>query len=808
MRISLILGYGGSYAKPFKEVLESISVKYRVQYLIVTDASKPTKDVVEFIKSSDAILLYTHTLPQELVEAIRNSVAKVVLSFSENFQEFSRGVAILFDAWKYFKIGGKENLKSLIELVLNYLGVDAKPSPPQEIPWHGIWHPELGLFNSTQEYLKIYPHSNKPLVAIIFYRSYWLTSNTKPVEALVKALEAEGLGTLPVFTHGFKDSFLNTPTIEDSIKEFLIVNGKPIVDAVLVLTSFFILDHGKWHRSFYKDRFKTVDGVELLKALNIPVIKLVIDHYQSVGEWLANPAGVSPLTQVYHVIMPEVDGAIEPIFIAGAKIDENGAKTYEPFMMHASYVARRVRKWIELRNAKPWERRIAIVLNNPPCRGVEASIGVGMGLDVPETVARILHRLAELGYNVGDLSALPRDGKELMKMFLEKRATSEFRWTSVDDIVKRGGYVDMVPIDLYMQWFNELPEEVRKVMVSEWGDPRNLASGKIEKIFAGGIYNGKFVVPGLRFGNVVVIPQPKFGCAGAGCDGRICKILHNPTVPPPHQWLAVYRWITRVFKAHLILHVGTHGTLEFRPGKGVGLSSYCWPETTLDDVPFLYIYIVSNPMEGVIAKRRGYAAIVDHVYPPMMDARNGLEELDKLVEEFENVRRLGEEHRAKVVYSQIVSKVKELGLPINLNLSEEEIVSSVHRFLDMVRSSQVENGLHIFGYMNQDVEKIAKSVVTVMEFDTPSWKSIVRAVAMYLGLDYDEILSNPSGYCSVLGVSNRKAKEILMDIAQRVVKKLLEMGVTSSSLTPDFLENVLNEVVREVVLVGSYIHKS
>jgi len=805
MRITVILGYGGSYVKIFREILGSLSSRYAIQYIIATDDEEPTNELINFIRSSDAILLYVSRLNEEMVEAIKNSSAKIILSFSESFQELSRGSQILAEAWRYFKLGGRENIKGLLELVLSNLGLDIKPSPPQEIPWHGIWHPELGVYMSTREYLRSYPYANRPLVALIFYRSRWLIEDTKVIEALVKTLETEGLGVIPIFTYGFRDYLLNTPTVEDSLREFLILEGRSIVDLVVILTSFFVLDHGKWFSNEYRKRFSRVESVELLNTLNTPIIKPVIEHHQSIEEWLSNSSGISSLTQVYHVIMPEVDGAIEPVFIAGVRKDEYGSKIQEPFEPHVKYIAKRIKKWIELRRTPPQERRIAIVLNNPPCRGVEASIGVGLGLDVPETIVRLLHKLREYGYDVGDPSRLPKSGTDLMKIFLERRATSEFRWTSIDDIVRRGGYVDMVPMDLYMQWFNELPEVVREELIREWGDPRDLSSGKIEKIFAGGLYNGNFIVPGIRFGNVVIIPQPKFGCAGAGCDGRICKILHDPKIPPPHQWLAVYRWITRVFKAHLILHVGTHGTLEFRPGKNIGLSPYCWPEISLDDVPLLYIYIVSNPMEGVIAKRRSYAVIIDHIYPPMMDARGGLEELDRLLEEYEKISRLGESHRSKIIYDQIISKVKELGLPIDPSIGREDFLSNLHRYLDTIRSSQVENGLHIFGETIYEPEKLSRLIATIMEFDTVSWRSILRSVADYLGVNYDEILSNPGGYCDKLKMSNRKVKELLMEISQRVLKRLIEMGIDSSSLTNDLLENILNNVISEVILDGSRV---
>jgi cobaltochelatase CobN len=402
IKLSIILGYGGSHIHIFREALPEVAKRFEVEYIVTTN--EKSSQHIEFIRSSDAVLIYAHELPADVVEAIRSSSAKVVLSFTEYFKELSRGTVILPDAWRYFKLGGKENIRSLIELVLKYLGLPVELSPPVEIPWHGIWHPRLGIFTSTKEYLNKYSYADRPLVAILFYRSQWLTGNVSYVETLVNFLESEGLGVLPLFVYGFKDYMLDTPTIEDSIREFLIVDEKPVIDAAVVLTSFFVLNHGKWHTEESKKRFTIVKGIELLKSLGVPIIKPILEHYQSIGEWLANPAGISPFAQVYHVIMPEVDGAVEPVLIAGAKKLKDESKVYEPFNEHVKLIARRVRKWVELRRSKPSERRIAIVLNNPPCRGVEASIGVGYGLDVPETLVRILHKLAELGYNVGLMS--------------------------------------------------------------------------------------------------------------------------------------------------------------------------------------------------------------------------------------------------------------------------------------------------------------------------------------------------------------------------------------------------------------------
>ncbi len=789
-RVAFIIGYHSPAIEALREALRRVEEPIRSSVL-VTSPEKASR-FVDAVKGCRAIVLYTHDLPPMVERAIRDSDA-IVVSVSESFAHLNRCDAeTLRRVALYFKYGGAKNWINMIRFVAKLAGLlREEVEPPEPTPWHGVWHPRLGLFTDAKSYLEKYYASSKPLVGILFHRNLWLYNTLKPIEVLIEAIESVDLGVLPVFTTGYRNDLTGEPSAEDTIREFFIVDGKPVVDLVLDMLSFFLLDHGR--SSEWRQRFHAVSGVELLKHLNVPIIKLVKDFYKDVETWLRDEQGVSYLAQVYEVIMPEVDGVAEPIFFLGSR-NVGDYRVPQPFYEHAKYVARRIKRWIELRRKKPSERRVAIVLNNPPCKLVEATIGVGLGLDVPESVARLLHRLKELGYYLGE-EPLPRNGQELVKLFLEKRAISEFRWTSIEDIVSRGGYLDMVDIGTYMKWFEELPEDVRKRMVEAWGDPRDLATGRIEKLFAGAIHDGKFVIPGLRFGNVVVLTQPKFGCAGPACDGRVCRVLHDPATPPPHQWLAVYRWITRVFRADLVIHFGTHGTLEFRPGKGVGLSPSCWPEITVDDVPFLYIYVVSNPMEGVVAKRRGYAVLVDHVYPPMMEAIDGLSELDELLEQYARAKRLGEHGRCIAIHRQIVDLVKKLGLPLNVGTDPDKLVEELHRFLDMVRGSQIEQGLHVFGSTPRDPRKLAEHVVAIMKFDTCSWRSILRAVATYLDLDYDQMRRDPEGFCDKLGVSNRKAMELLYSIAIDTLEQLLRMGVEPRDLSWDLLDSILRKVV-------------
>jgi len=775
MQLTFIIGYGASMLSVLSNILKEESSNLNFEYLAINanNIDSVDEDLINKIQQSDIIFLYADAINERIEKAIKDSKARIIVSASDTLSYLSKGdISMLNKAIEYFKVGGEHNLRNLVRFLMKCMGYNIEVDEVKYIPWHGIYHPKLGLFTKTDEYLKIY--DRRPLVGILIHRTYWLYGNLKHFNVLIEALECEGLGVLPVFTHGWKDPLLNTPSKEDTIKEFFIFNGKSVVDAVINLTYFFLLDHGKW---WNEDVNVESYGVELLKKLNVPIIQPCFSSSQSVDEWLNSEQGLDYLSQVWTIVMPEVDGLIEPIYIAGSK-EVGDIRPFEPYTEHARYIAKRVRKWIELKRKKPENRKIAIILINPPCKNLESSVAIGMGLDVPESVARLLNKLKKIGYKVDNP---PKDGNELIKIILERKAISEFRWTSVEEIVLKGGAVDFVDLETYMSWFNELPESVKNEMIKTWGKPEDVLSGKVKKELVGMVYENKFVIPGIVFGNVFITPQPKFGCAGSRCDGKVCKILHDPKIPPPHQWLAVYRWITRVFKADVIIHFGTHGYLEFRPGKGVGLSINCWPEISIDDVPHVYVYNVSNPMEGVIAKRRGYALIVDHMYPPMAMA-DVLDELDSLISQYYKAKQAGDDVRARVIYKEIMKKAREL------NISGD--VERIHRYVESIRNTQIEMGLHIFAHPRLMAEYIA----TIMANDTYDYPSIRRVIAEYIGLNYDEIRSKPNEI-NKFGLTNSEILSILHKIAVETIKELIEKNIDSDEEIIDILNKNISKIL-------------
>jgi len=773
MKLCFLIGYGGSKIPILENILKEESNRYGFEYsiyFIPTSGDKVKLNVnkiIQDVKESNVIFIYAHDLPNEIIEAIKNCNAKVISIQSDLVNLSNVDFEILKKAKEFFIRGGLDNLKGLIKLMLNISGFEIEVPNVVEIPWHGIYHPDYGIFTKVEDYLRTYKYRDKPLAGILYHRSYWVEGDYEPFIKLIKEIEVNDLGVIPVFTYGHKDSILNTPSKIDSCLEFFTHNGKVLIDILLDFTSFYFTTKTYTARDFEN---VNVDEIEIVGKLNVPIIRPVRTWYQNKEEWLKSEHGIDYFSQVYQVIMPEVDGLIEPIVSAATLRLESGIMVKaESIDEHIKYLVRRVKKWIRLRRKRPEERKIAIILINPPCKGLEANIAVGLGLDVPESVAYFLKKLKECGYKIENE---PNNGKELIKLILERKALSDFRWTTVEDIVRNGGALDFVDYETYIKWFNELPDEVKNKMIKDWGHPKDVLEGKI-KGFAGMVYNGKFVIPGLKFGNVVILPQPKFGCAGPRCDGQVCKVLHDPTITPPHQWLAVYRWITRIFDADVIIHFGTHGYLEFRPGKGVGLSWMCWPEISIDDTPHLYVYVVSNPMEGVIAKRRSYAVLIDHIYPPMTTAEV-LEDLEDLITQYSKAKQLGEYVRAKVLYDKIIELAKKYNIQVKSN-NPDEVIEEIHRYIDKVKSTQINLGLHIFGKI-PEFEKLIEYTITALMYDSVYSKSIIRVLCEYLGFNYDELRKEPLKINEELGLTNSEILKEITKLAKEILKKLITTG--------------------------------
>ncbi|MDD1703505.1 MAG: cobaltochelatase subunit CobN [Methanoregula sp.] len=671
--------------------------------------------------------------------------------------------SVVSATYAYLTYNGEANMHNLLRyLEREILGHNIESiSPPQEIPWQGLWHPDAPhLYQSIAEYLEWYSGQfrrspDSPWVGILFPRMAWVSGNCEIETALINALETEGLNVIASFTYSIKDETLGTRGMAEIVEDYFTKEGRSRVGAIIKLTPF-MLGSARGH-SYGNSPAKA--GIELLSSLNIPVFQPVISSRLTVKKWQASTGLGDDIG--WAIALPEFEGVIEPVFLGSTAEGSDEIPSREAVPDRCRKIARRVRNWLLLAKKPVAERKVAFILNNNPCASVEGNVGGAAQLDSLESVARILNRMAEAGYSVNP----PENGKELIRTILDKKAISEFRWTTVEDIIAKGGALALLGQEEYTRLFSGISPSAMDRVRSTWGDPPGMSMVK----------DGRIVITGTLWGNAVVCVQPKRGCYGARCDGAVCKILHDPTCPPPYQYLATYRYLTDIFGADVIVHVGTHGNLEFLPGKNVGLSEDCFPDIGIGEVPHLYIYNADNPAEGTTAKRRSYAVLVDHMQTVMThgDLYDDLAELDRLLGEYETART--DPARAHALSHMIRDALAAAHLDRDIHLTHEipleELVAKTHEVLSRIRNTQIQNGLHIFGDLPSG-DKRADMIRSIIRFESGEG-SIRYIVAGVLGLDITDLLAHQDTVCPKYGISNGALLEKIDGIIKDYVMAVL-----------------------------------
>lgn len=750
--------------------------------------------VLKDLKKADLIFLYRSNEPfwETLEREIKKIKTKIVcLGHDTSYWLLSNiSVDVLSKAYKYLVINGEKNLTNMLKFLLKEtLGMEINYKEPEEIPWEALYHPSAkSIFKSVDDYLNWYEKywgakESKGTIGILFSRHYWINGNTEVEDILIKEFEAKGFKVISGFAYSVKDESLGTKGSGEVVLEwFLNKEGNPRIDAFIKLISFFL---GTSREKSFDKKETAFDGIEILKKLNVPCFCPVSSYYKTIEEWEKEELN---LDIGWSIALPEFEGVIEPIIISAQVNGEADERKRMPIPERIKKFISRIERWIELRKIPPGERRIAFILHNNPCASVEATIGSAAHLDSLESVVQIMRKMEKAGYKVENI---PESGKALIEKIMQKKAISEFRWTTVEEIVEKGGALALVPVEKYLEWFSELPEKTQKRMCEAWGNPPGEWKEGIPPAM---VYNGKIVITGLRFGNVTVHVQPKRGCAGARCDGKVCKILHDPDVPPPHQYVATYKWISREFKAHAIVHVGTHGNLEFLPGKGVALSSACFPDIAIDTIPHLYIYNADNPPEGTIAKRRSYAVLVDHMQTVMTESGvyDELEELDRLIGEYEESK-VKDPEKLHVLQHLIFQALKKSNLDKEIKIRWQEkrlaiseltheelhqipfdtIVDEIHGRLSLIRNTQIQDGMHIFGKLPEGDRRI-DFIYAIMRYDAGKEISLRKEIAKLLGYDLKELLQNQNKFDSRLKKSYGAILEMIDKIGKEVIKEVLK----------------------------------
>ena len=706
---------------------------------------------------------------------------------------------VIIRCHQYLTMGGIENLGNMLKFIgRQILGLKIEVDPPKEMPWEGIYHPDADfIFSSVEEYLSWYPYRGRQVVGILFYRSYWINKNLEVEDALIHELEKQGLGVLPVFSHSVGKTDFNSKASYEVVNDFFFdKQGKPRIDAFINLQSFFLVSESEDENQ--QDRVNK--GIDLLVKLDVPVFHPIVSYYKTEEEWQNDHHGIGDSVG-WQVSMPEFEGMIEPIIIGAVKreLEPTVGTTlirYVPIKDRIERAVNRVKKWIELKKKKPPQRKVAFILNNPACVGVELSVGSGSKLDTLESVARIMKKMEESGYH---LENPPEDGKELIANIMDRKAISEFRWTTVDEIIKKGGALALLDKEEYLKWFNTFPQKVRERMSAVWGKP---PGEEKDGVPAAMVYDGKIVITGVQYGNVVICCQPKRGCAGSRCDGRVCKILHDPEIPPPHQYLATYHYLEKKFGADAIINVGTHGSQEFLPGKSVGLSKSCYPDLAIDNLPYLYIYNADNPAEGTIAKRRGPATLVDHMQTVVTESGlyEHLEKLGEYLQEYTKVKDFAPA-REHILKHEILNAIKDAKLEGELKLDDrlpfEEIVKRAHEVITRIRDTQIPDGMHIFGEYPEG-ERRVDFIHSILRYDFGDGISSRRILFNLMDEGLDFAVDNPASFSA----KHEKTYGQLLRDADTLSKKLIEKFLENPDIPPEVLtKEILGKQLKNTIEV-------
>lgn len=523
----------------------------------------------------------------------------------------------------YFLQPTPANVSSMLLYALKHYGPDARLSnvkvpPPESVPAVGVYHPDAAdIFESFEAYRRWHDARARragtqrldasKTIGLLLMRTNVVSGTRRHYDALVRAAEREGLAVLPVIS-----TFMDN---RDACTQFFVEEGKPRVSQIMSLTGFSFVGGPAMNDS--------EAAVEFLKGLNVPLRSAVSLDVQTIESWRESHTGLNPVQAGMQVAIPEIDGATEPFVYGGMP-----AEGVEPAALEerCTRIARRLRRWNRLQTEERKGLKVALVLFCfPPNKG---NIGTAADLDVFPSLHEILTRLRADGYEV----EVPADADALRERLLGGNSES---FGAVANVAHRMNVEEYLRLCPYVSDIE-----------AEWG----AAPGRINT------FGRDLLIQGVHLGNAFVAVQPTFGY-----EGDPMRLLMARGGAPHHGFAALYTYLEKIFKADAVVHVGTHGSLEFMPGKQVGLSGECWPDRLIGELPHVYLYSVNNPSEGSIARRRAYAGLVSYLTPPVENA--GLyRELASLKELLRAYRQSADGREREQLYSAIEEKAGALHL--------------------------------------------------------------------------------------------------------------------------------------------------
>ncbi len=706
----------------FKALLaERPDLKGRVTLSFLTesvfDETKPedlTKANVLLLDTMNEQMLtrYNEAHKVDLVAAIKRKGMTLAIGSGLRPRKDYDDMGAVWDdkARAYWEHSGFANQLNLMKYALTKAGVTGlSPGPVVPSLEFGYYYPDgkSGLVFATWEEFDAWREAHgkkKPgahRVALGFYKSSYYTGDTEQLDAIIAEIEKQGAEAIPLF--GYPDGVAYQRLLTDP-------QGKSRADVALSLLYRF----GDPASSMVPDK------------LDMPVINLVSLYGRSEKEWRASDQGLSMFEGTFQVAVPELAGLVAPTVVGSKEkvVDRDTGITMvvtHPILSQIPKAVSRGLKYAALQDKANADKHLALIFYNyPPGK---ANIGASY-LNVAESLSNLLTKLKAEGYNVGNLDLTP-DG--ILKQITEKAVNvGGYAPGELDALVKHGDAIRIKGAD-YKKWLNALAPSLRAKIIKDWGTPEK---NKLMQV------GSDLIVPAVRFGNIVLMPQP---ARGWGEDNQ--KLYHADNLAPHHQYVAAYSWLRNEFKADAVVHIGTHGTLEWLDGKDIGLNEEDAPDALIADIPDLYIYNVDVVGEGLVARRRGMATLIDHMVPPFK--KGGLlPELAALSESINDfdVNQHKNPELAEATAERIRKQVIDLGIAKDMGLDlktatdlTDEMTHRIQDHMVELRSQNIPYGLHAFG---RTPEKALRE--TTVDAILSTDRSLLPAQSAVLGQEMDE----------------------------------------------------------------------
>jgi cobaltochelatase CobN len=579
----------------------------------------------------------------------------------------------VLQAWAYLVQGGPQNLGQLLRFVADSVRACSFGFDPPAVV------PDHGVFEERRK------GDGRPVVGVVFYRAHLVSGNTGFVTALCDGIEVAGADVVALYCYSLR---AERPAVVDLLAASRV---DVVVSTVLAAGGMQPHDPTAWDAG-------------ALASLDVPVVQAICATIP-MEDWASSSRGLPPVDAAMAVAIPEFDGRVVSVpFSFKETVDDELGSPVTAYRTRSDRVARVAELAVRLgrlRTTPRAPRRVALVLSAYPTK--KSRLGNAVGLDTPASVVSLVRAMAAAGYRV---DRVPADGDSLMGELADGLG---------DGDASPRGVVGTWTAEAYGRWFDTLAPRAREAVVRDWGEP-----------------HGDHAFSGIDLGGVLVCIQPS-----RGWGENPVAVYHSPDLAPTHGYLAFYRWLDQEWGAHAVVHVGKHGTLEWLPGKSLGMSQECFPDVALGSVPLVYPFVVNDPGEGTQAKRRAHAVIVDHLVPPMTraDTYDELSRLESLLDHHASLAALDPSKLPTVrrqVWELLVEAEihRDLGLDARPSFDDDafdDVLLEVDGYLCELKDAQIRGGLHVLGEApagRAELDMVA-SICRLPQSRLPSLRAVV-----------------------------------------------------------------------------------